>query len=138
MEYHEAANIFPLSEDDELDALADDIRQHGLQVPVETLDGKIIDGRRRWLACIIAGVQPDVVEVDPDDPVAYVLSLNVDRRHLNESQRAMVGDAARDYYAEQAKERQKEHAGTAPESLSGVGVMADTPDKWPRTYGTDT
>ena len=60
LEFHEAANIFPLCEGPELDALADDIEENGLQIPIETLDGKIIDGRRRWLACQKKDIEPGV------------------------------------------------------------------------------
>jgi hypothetical protein len=105
-EYHTAANIFPLDEEN-LGSLAKDIGGRGLQVPIEMLDGKIIDGRRRWLACEKAGVEPDVVEVETDDPVGYVLSLNLHRRHLTVSQAARCADRARKMYDDAAKERQK-------------------------------
>ena len=106
MNWHEAANIFPLDEE-HIDELAEDIKANGLLVPIEMLDGQILDGRRRSMACERAGVEPDCVEVDPDDPVAYVVSLNSFRRHMTPSQLSMVGARIRDIYAKQAKERMK-------------------------------
>lgn len=106
LEFHEAANIFPL-DDEHLDALAADIKKNGQQIAVEIMDGKILDGRRRTMACRIAGVEPVTREVKPDDPVAYVLSLNLHRRHLTPSQASMCAARARDIYERDAKERQK-------------------------------
>lgn len=106
MEFHDAANIFPIDEDS-IGELAKDIRDNGQQVPIELCDGKIIDGRRRWMACEKANVTPKTRIVNPSDPVSYVLSLNLHRRHLTASQRAMVGARAREVYDKQAKERQK-------------------------------
>ena len=37
-----------------------------------------------------AGIEPTFTVYTGDDPVAYVVSLNLRRRHLNESQRAVV------------------------------------------------
>lgn len=104
MEIHEAANLFPLDEEN-LQALADDISENGQQVPIELLDGKVIDGRRRLRACELAGVKPMTRVIQTSDPVAYVLSLNLHRRHLTPSQLAMVAGRARDIYDRQAKER---------------------------------
>jgi hypothetical protein len=93
-QFHPVANIFPM-DDESLDELAADIKANGLLYPIEFCDGKIIDGRRRWMACRIAGVTADEVEVSPADPVSYVLSLNLHRRHLTPSQKSMVGARAR-------------------------------------------
>jgi len=107
MEFHQAANIFPL-DDEHTDELARDIKSNGLRLPIVTLDGKILDGRRRFMACRIAGVTPRFEQSDTDDPVAFVLSLNLHRRHLTVSQAAMCAARARDLYAERAKERMEE------------------------------
>jgi len=115
LEYHDAANIFPLDEEN-LDELADDIREYGQQVAIETLDGKIIDGRRRQLACQKAGVQPTYRAVQVSDPIAYVVSLNIHRRHLTPSQRAMCAARAsglKEKLAEQAKQRMSAGGQTA-------------------------
>lgn len=112
-EFHPAANIFPL-EDESLESLAEDIKSQGQQCPIELIDEKIVDGRRRYMACRMAGVEPEFVTVKPADPVAYVLSLNLHRRHLSTSQRAMVAARAREFYDKAAKERQKSHGNTAP------------------------
>ncbi len=89
MEFHEIANVFPMMTVAELQDLADDIRTNGLHEAVTTYQGKILDGRNRYIACQLAEVQPRFQEYTGDDPLAYVISLNLKRRHLNESQRAM-------------------------------------------------
>lgn len=107
-EIHDAANIFPMMSDAELRALADDIIAHGQLEPVMLYEGKVIDGRNRLKACELAGCHPRTVDVTRevgDSPAAYVLSLNLHRRHLNESQRAMVGARAKVLFEAEAKAR---------------------------------
>jgi ParB-like chromosome segregation protein Spo0J len=114
MDFHEAANIFPMMSEDGIDSLAADIEANGLQCPVEVFQGKIIDGRNRWMACMRVGVTAKTVHVNPPDPIAYVLSLNLHRRHLDITQQSMVGGRARALYDKQAKERQKVRVGNQP------------------------
>ena len=91
MEVHPAAQLFPLLEAGELEALAADIAANGLQQPVVLdTDGRVLDGRNRVRACELAGVTPDYSVYDGDDPVGFVVSANIHRRHLSESQRAMI------------------------------------------------
>lgn len=77
--------------DADLRELSIDIKAHGLRDAITTLDGKILDGRNRHRACELAGVVPTFEEFIGDDPLGFVISHNLHRRHLTESQRAMVG-----------------------------------------------
>lgn len=145
MEFHEAANIFPLDEE-HLDELAEDIREYGLRMPIECLDGLILDGRRRYLACGRAGVQPrfrTVEESEIGDPVAYVCSLNLVRRHLKTGQAASCAARASELkkkLADEASQRKRE-AGARGGKLSGetrrgetkVGDNCHQPSRGPRT-----
>lgn len=92
MEAHEYAPLFPMLADADLQSLAADIAAHGLQTPITTLDGKILDGRNRYRACEIAGVDPTMEEYLGGDPLGFVISHNLHRRHLTEPQRAMVAN----------------------------------------------
>jgi ParB-like chromosome segregation protein Spo0J len=78
-------------EDAAFDELVEDIRVNGLLEDIVTFEGKVLDGRNRERACGITGVQPRYREYEGYDPVGFILSKNLQRRHLSESQRAMVG-----------------------------------------------
>jgi len=90
MEFHEIANIFPMVEGAELTVLSTDIKKNGLIDPIWLYEGKILDGRNRYRACQEAGIEPRFQPYPGDDPLQHVISLNLHRRHLNESQRAIV------------------------------------------------
>ena len=90
LEFHPLANVFPLSDGEEFQALAADITAHGVHEPVVLYEGQILDGRNRYRASRAAGVDCPLATYVGDDPAAYVVSLNLHRRHLTESQRAMA------------------------------------------------
>lgn len=89
---HPVAALFPMMSDEELDALAEDIKANGLQQPlVYDRDGVLIDGRNRQEACRRAGVEPTHTTLpDGVDPVAFILSANIQRRHMSKGQQAMA------------------------------------------------
>lgn len=119
------AALFPLIPDDELKALAADIEENGQRDPVVTamIDGEemLVDGRNRLAACKIAGVEPESRQLNGEDPRAYVASVNLNRRHMTKSQRAML---AAMLYPEPAKVRRK---GAGPLEIKGqlsVGLLS--------------
>jgi ParB-like chromosome segregation protein Spo0J len=94
MKPHALAMIFPELTGADFEALADDIAANGLRDPIVTHEDAILDGRNRFRACEARGVErrftvwvPSTAE---DTPQAYVISVNLHRRHLSDSQRAMV------------------------------------------------
>ena len=106
MEFHPIANIFPMMGEEELGELADDIMENPLFQPIVIYEGKILDGRNRYRAfCDYCGAdelpreyfedikiypsgEPAVMDYEGDDPVGYVWSNNMVRRHLTQSQKA--------------------------------------------------
>ena len=87
---HPLADIFPMIPETDLKVLAADIAANGQVDPILLLDGKVLDGRNRQAACALAGIEPLYTDFGGIDPVSFVLSKNLHRRHLSESQRAMA------------------------------------------------
>jgi ParB-like chromosome segregation protein Spo0J len=93
--FHPLADIFPLMEGVELDALAADIKANGLREKIECYEGKVIDGRNRYRALQRLGIHPTgypkyfrVLDFrDDDEARAYVISKNIHRRHLTAEQK---------------------------------------------------
>ncbi len=108
---HEYAAIFALHEGQPLWDLSDRIKANGLREDIVTLDGKILDGRRRELGCFRAGVTPRYRKFgsrksDGTDPLEFVIDTNLHRRHLGEGERAMA--AARYATAKRGGNRENE------------------------------
>lgn len=77
--------------------LINDISENGLRDPIVLLDGQILDGRNRYRAMrsLDPTFSPDnapkmFVDFNDGDPLEWVVSKNLHRRHLKESQRAII------------------------------------------------
>ncbi len=80
----------------ELAALGEDIARSGPRVPIQLWNGTLVDGRNRLAACRLGGITPTVDEVDFNSEaecVRFIISNNIHRRHLTESQRADISAA---------------------------------------------
>jgi hypothetical protein len=122
---HPIADLFPLLPEEELQDLADDIREHGLREPIVLAsDGTLLDGRNRAAACERAGVAPTFITYE-GEPVAFILSHNVYRRHLSKGQQAMAIIEARSCQSLTRDEREtlNEQAGISTGFLAMAAVV---------------
>ncbi|MCM2392050.1 ParB N-terminal domain-containing protein [Streptomyces albipurpureus] len=96
IESHRTASFIPPLDEDDLNALAHDIRENGLlQAIVLDHHGRILDGRGRLAACKQVGTEPHFTTYGGDAPDVYVLSVNLRRRNLTKGQTAMITIKAR-------------------------------------------
>jgi hypothetical protein len=92
LKIHPYADLFPMMNAAELEALAADIAENGLRQPIVRYQAMVLDGRNRLKACEKAGTEPMFVDYEGDDAsaLALVISLNIQRRDLTGAQRAIV------------------------------------------------
>jgi hypothetical protein len=117
---HPAAELFPMFGSAELAELAQDIKEHGLLDPIVTYQEMVLDGRNRYKACGIAGVEPRFVGWDGSggSPLLFVISKNLHRRHLTPAQHATIGLKLTPLLREEARERQ---------ATGGPGIRGGNP-----------
>jgi ParB-like chromosome segregation protein Spo0J len=135
-EDHPLAAIFPLDDGEPLDQLADDIRGNGLREPIVLFEGKILDGRRRYRACLRSGTPPVFFEFEGSDPAAFVLSKNIHRRNLEKGQRAAIAAELLVAIEKEARERKDTTNGSTRDN---EGRFSEKPEveKIPPTEETE-
>ena len=88
---HPFALRFPLMSGEEYEAFKRDIAANGQREPIIIHGGMILDGRHRDRACREVGMKPDTKDWDGEGtPESFICNKNVHRRHLTDSQRAMI------------------------------------------------
>jgi len=93
MKLHKYCSMIPPMSKDEFSTLKDSISRDGLLVPIVMLGDEILDGRHRYQACKDLGIEPITEQYAGDNPFNYAISLNATRRHLSQSQRAMLASS---------------------------------------------
>lgn len=87
---HPLAHLLPELRDAEYAELRDDIAANGLLEAITLYEDQILDGRHRYLACGELDIGAHFTVYEGDTPAQHVYSLNVKRRQLTQSQRAML------------------------------------------------
>lgn len=106
MKAHSLAKYFPILEGEEFELLVEDIKKNGQLEPIVTVNGEILDGINRYRACQKLGIEPLTEEYQGDDPLGYVISINIRRRHMDVSQRAMLATEMLPEFEKAVKERE--------------------------------
>lgn len=122
-EPHPLSTLFPQLEGTEFDALVADIRANGLRQPIVLHAGRILDGGNRYRACLQAGVEPEFIEFDGDNLVAFVLSTNLHRRHLSAGQQAAIVASAQDWAKAQTQGANRHTMKTG--NVAGLDTVED-------------
>ena len=114
LKYHPACSMFPKLTGTELEALVEDIRANGqidqivlLDKPGDRYNGTVLDGRNRLQACKKADVEPSCKKLKVEDPLQFVISANIARRHMDKSQRAMLALDLLHEFRKDAQQRMK-------------------------------
>jgi hypothetical protein len=136
-DFHPICLLFPQMTDEELQELADDLSIKGLLHDIVLYEGKILDGRNRYLACPMAGVEPRFTEWDGEgSPLEWVISENMVRRHLTSSQRAVLAHDLLPMLEKEAKKRQTLAKNFAKVSPNGKGKASSIAARFTKTNST--
>lgn len=138
MEAHEACSMVPDMTPEEFERLCCSIVDGGgLLCPIVLYEGKILDGRQRYRACLHVGVEPTFVEVErtgrwaelPDDEfiLEYIEFANVARGHHTAEDRARISRVVGEHLADEAAgvEFTDADAKLFVDSIRRFGVEAD-------------
>lgn len=94
LEPHPYALLFPRIEGAAREELKADIEANGVIEPIVLHpDGRILDGTNRYAIVREVGAAFATRTYTGDDPLQFVLSANLHRRHLEPGQRAMIADS---------------------------------------------
>ena len=132
--YHPFCVLFRDMTSEEYDALQVDIVKNGIWEAITTYKGLIVDGRHRHKICLSTGITPRYEEFQgtEEELLEFVISKNLNRRHLDTVSKAKLGlgleklfakfaaDRKAAAAAEQARCRERTENGTFVQSGAGL------------------
>jgi len=129
--FHERSSIFPLIEGEDFESLVEDIRKFGQLEEGALFKGKILDGRNRYRACKILNIPFRAKEYSGKmEPLDYIISQNLHRRHLNIAQRSEIGLLLLEEEEKKAKKRYDETVGR-PKKIDNKVIIDFKKEKEP-------
>jgi hypothetical protein len=162
---HPAAELFPMMSGDELHTLGEDIFKNGLTSPIALwradpkAPGQLLDGRNRLDAIELVTGKPveigapsvmagedflacdKVIVLDKSiDPYAYVISVNLKRRHLSAEAKRKVIAALLKAQPEKSDRQIAEIVGVSHVTVGAVRAEMETTgqiDQLPKRIGKD-
>lgn len=91
---HKLCLMMPPMRPDEYDELVASVKANGVIQPIVVWNGLILDGYHRYQAALAAGLESIPIEYakfeNEKEAANYVVQMNIARRHLSSSQRAMI------------------------------------------------
>lgn len=132
-EAHEYADLFPMMLEDDFSQLKTSMSESGYDesLPIVLFNGLILDGRNRYKAASELNIKPVFTDFTGTDEQAlsFVLRHNLNRRHLNASQKAALAVDLLPIFEKQAKKRQSEAVSLANSinPKKAVSVVANLP-----------
>lgn len=104
--FHPATAIYPLRDIQSIYSLAENIKNKGLQQPIELYDDNILHGRNRAIACFLAEITPRYRKLHKiDEPYSFVIDAH-QSHNLGKSALACCAVITLPLYEEAAKRRQ--------------------------------
>ena len=121
LEHHEASTIFPIMEEGQYQELKKDIQKNGLLNPIVMYQGKVLDGRHRYRACLELKVDLKFTTFTNTTIEApeFVMSQNMARRHMTKSQCAAAAVKYKELIS--ASVKAKRYATMAESRRNGSG-----------------
>lgn len=125
LQIHPAAKLMPLMTAEEWTQLKIDIEENGQREPVVLYQGQLLNGRNRLKVCRELNIPVRAISLpEEEDPYLHVASLNLHRRQLTTSQKAVVAAKIMDWIELEPGQKRRDIAavtfGVSPKLVQGA------------------